>query len=224
MTSCSVWVPCHRLLPLDLQMAARKQNIPGKKELGLAYRLAAEQKPLRVWAEILDAYRRRTRGGANASHSAEGGMPGRPRGSETDRGTGSGTLSEATFRFPPGFSDGEETERNESLPLPTPPPSGRKTATRDFEDSTRRGREGEVTFRFPPGFVEGEEAGSSAAEALSTPTPSGRKRVRRELDDGTGLGDLEAPYEGSAGDEVRAPGRRARRAKRVRQDSDSMSA
>lgn len=148
MTSCSVWVPCHRLLPLDLQMAARKQNIPGKKELGLAYRLAAEQKPLRSWEEILVAHRRRIHGGANASRSAEGGTPKRLRVSETDRGTGSGTLSEATFRFPPGFSDEEETEESESLPLPTPPPSGQKTATRDFEDSTRRGREGEVTLRF----------------------------------------------------------------------------
>lgn len=219
MGRCSVWVPCHRLLPLDLQMAKRKQNVSGKEQLGLAYQLAAEQKPLRIWENILIVHRRRGGSGGTASGSAEGGSRERLPSFGTGGGSGRGSRSDATFKFPPSFEDGEETKNSKAQFPPTPPRSGRKPLKREFEDSMRSGKASEATFRFPPGFVEAEEAWSSGVMSLPTPSPFGRKAVKRESEDGMSREDMEALYEGPDADEVRE--RRDRRAKRIKLDSIS---
>lgn len=213
----SVWVPCHRLLPLDLQMAATKGNVRGKKQLSLAYKLAAEQKPLRIWEDVLIVHRRRTGKGGAASRSVEGGREERLRSARADGGSGRGNESEVAFKFPPGFVEGEEVERSEALSLLTPPPSVRKTAKWGFENGMRGGGNGEATFKFPPSIVEDEEAATSQLPPLPTPPRSGRKTMRREFDDGMGAEDVEALYEDSDADGVRGP--RSRRAKRVRHES-----
>jgi len=215
--ACSVWVPCHRLLPLDLQMAKRKQDIMGKEQLGLAYKLAAEQNPLRIWEDVLIVHRRRRGSGGTASGSAEGGTRERLPSSGTDGGSGRGSRSEATLKFPPSFEDGEETNKSKAQFPQTPPRSGRKPLEREFEHSMRSGKASEATFRFPPGFVEREEAWSSEARSLPTPSPFGRKAVKREFEDGMSREDMEALYEDPDADEVRE--RRDMRAKRIRQDS-----
>ena len=204
-------------------MAAGKCRILGEGKLSEAYRLAAEEKPLRIWEDVLIVHRRREGGGAAALRSVEGGTSGRehPPGTGGGSVSGSGKGSEVAFRFPPGFVEGdEETEGSKVQPLATPPPSSKrpKSVKWKFEDGMQRGGEGEATFRFPPGFVEGDKnTEKSEALSLPTPPPSGRKSVKREFDDGRGREEVRALYEGSDADEEGK--RQRRRAKRVRQDS-----
>jgi len=182
----SVWVSCHRLLPLDLQMAARKGDIRGKRQLSLAYKLAAEEKPLRIWEDILIVHRRRTDtgNGAMASRSEEGVSRGPRQSAGTGGGSRSGARSEVAFKFPPGFVDGEKPKGSGALFISTPPPSsGRKTAKWEFESPVigggRSGEGGEAPFKFPTGFVEAEESEGSGGLSLPTPPSSVRKTTKR---------------------------------------------
>ena len=132
-------------------------NLPGKTRLARAYMLAAEQKPLRIWEDILIFHRRRTRMGAMAASQREEGVrPGRPPLFRTGVGSGSSKMGEVEFRFPPGFGDGEKATKMS-----------------------------EVTFRFPPGFIEEKETiGRTASTSLpTTPPPSARMTVKRGLKD-----------------------------------------
>lgn len=205
-------------------MAARRGDVRGKRKLGLAYKLAAEKKPLRVWEDVLIVHRRRTQNGtgAVATRSVEVVARGRQCSRGTGSGGGSGVGSEVAFKFPPGFVGGEEPEGSGTLFLSTPPPSsGRKNAKWAFESPVngsggRSGGEGELPFKFPAGFVDGEETEGSGGLSLLTPQSSVRKTMKREFEDEMSGADLKALYEDSDADEVRV--RRSRRAKKIRQD------
>lgn len=208
-------------------MAARKGDVRGKRQLSVAYKLAAEEKPLRIWEDVLVVHRRRTQdgNGAVAARDVEVVMQGQQFSRGAGSGGGSGAGGEVAFKFPPGFVGGEETEGSGALFLSTPPPSSRrKSAKWEFEARViggggRSRAEGELPFKFTAGFVDGEGTESGGGLSLPTPPSSVRKTMKREFDHGMGRGDVEALYEDSDADEVRA--RRIRRAKRIRLDQGS---